>query len=119
MYKGGGKDPLNANSYRGITLNSVISKVLETLILNRLEPLFMEAGLPHDIRTLASSTTTLEAQISTIKKFTEDNFLKLNTSKCEIVAFKKSSSRTNIEVGECSLPVSGEAICLGYQWKQG
>ncbi|CAI7991574.1 RNA-directed DNA polymerase from mobile element jockey [Geodia barretti] len=46
VYKGGGKDPLNANSYRGITLNSVISKVLETLILNRLEPLFMEAGLP-------------------------------------------------------------------------
>ena len=47
VYKGGGKDPLNANSYRGITLNSVISKVLETLILNRLEPLFMEAGVPH------------------------------------------------------------------------
>ena len=40
----GGKDPLN---YSGITLNSVISKVLESLILNRLEPLFMEAGLPH------------------------------------------------------------------------
>ena len=47
VYKGGGKDPLNVNSYRGITLNSVISKVLETLILNRLEPVFMEAGLPH------------------------------------------------------------------------
>ena len=47
IYKGGGKDSLNVNSYRGITLNSVISKVLETLILNRLEPLFMEAGLPH------------------------------------------------------------------------
>ena len=74
-----------------------------------------------DIRTLASTTTTLEAQISTIKKFTEDNFMKLNTSKCEMVAFKKSSIRTNkesIEVGECSFPVSGEAICLGYQWKQ-
>ena len=47
VYKGGGKDPLNTNSYRGITLNSVISKVLETLLLNRMEPLFMEAGLPH------------------------------------------------------------------------
>ena len=34
IYKGGGKDPLNVNSYRGITINSVISKVLETLILN-------------------------------------------------------------------------------------
>ena len=47
VYKGGGKDPLNVNSYRGITTNSVISKVLETLILNRLEPLFMDAGVPH------------------------------------------------------------------------
>ena len=27
VYKGGGKDPLDVNSYRGITLNSVISKV--------------------------------------------------------------------------------------------
>jgi len=44
IYKGGGKDPLDVNSYRGI---SVISKVLEYLILDRLEPLFMEAGLPH------------------------------------------------------------------------
>ena len=47
IYKGGGKDPLDVNSYRGITLNSVISKVLESLILDRLEPLFVEAGLPH------------------------------------------------------------------------
>ena len=47
VYKGGGKDPTNVNSYRGITLNSVISKVLECLILDRLEPLFMDAALPH------------------------------------------------------------------------
>ena len=257
MYKGGGKDPLNTNSYRGITLNSVISKVLETLILNRLEPLFMEAGLPHpnqtayrkhvscadaifstqevinrylqeggkvymclydlekafdsvefsillkrlfdvgvnaktwrilqdwytesqssvrlgqhvsspfvlgrgvrqgsvlspalfllvmdpllrelqslcigasvnnmyvggfmhadDIRTLAPTITTLEAQISTIKRFTEENFLKLNTSKCEVVAFKKSSTGKNQENIRCTFPVSGEATCLGYQWRQ-
>jgi hypothetical protein len=30
VYKGGGKDPLNANSYRCITLNSVISKYSST-----------------------------------------------------------------------------------------
>lgn len=39
VYKGRGKDPLDVNSYRGITLNSVISKLMESLILNRLEPL--------------------------------------------------------------------------------
>ena len=32
VYKGGGKDPLDVNSYRGITLNSVIFKVLELLL---------------------------------------------------------------------------------------
>lgn len=47
IYKGGGKDPVDVNSYRVITLNSVISKALESLILDRLEPLFMKADLPH------------------------------------------------------------------------
>ena len=42
--KGGGKDPLNVNSYRGITLNS---KIMELLILNRVNPVLMEAGFPH------------------------------------------------------------------------
>ena len=28
IYKGGGKDPLNINTYRGVTLTSVIAKVL-------------------------------------------------------------------------------------------
>ena len=259
IYKGGGKDPLNANSYRGITINSVISKVLDTLILDRLEPLFVEGGVPHpnqsayrkhvscmdaifatqevinrylmeggkmymclydlekafdsvefpvllkrlfdvginsktwrilrswytdghssvclgqhvsppfalrrgvrqgsvlspalfllimdpllrqlqspsigastnnmyaggflhadDIRTLAPSVSSLEAQISIVKRFTEDNFLKLNASKCEIVAFKKvstSAGEERIEAGECSFLVGRTATCLGYQWK--
>ena len=50
-----------------------------------------------DIRTLASTSSTLEAQISTVNKFTEDNFLKLNASKCEVVAFKRASDRSNEE----------------------
>ena len=73
-----------------------------------------------DIRTLASTSSTLEAQISTVKKFTEDNFLKLNASKCEVVAFKRASNRTSeerIDAGEYSFPVGGKATCLGYQWK--
>ena len=32
IYKGGDKDSLDTNSYRGITLNSVVSKVFESLI---------------------------------------------------------------------------------------
>ena len=75
-----------------------------------------------DIRTLASTSSTLEAQISTVKKLTEDNFLKLISSMCEVVAFKRASNRTfeeRIEAGECSFPVGGKATCLGYQWKDG
>ena len=33
VYKGGGKDPLDKNNYRGITVASVLPKVLEFLIL--------------------------------------------------------------------------------------
>ena len=47
VYKGGGKDPFLATNYRGITMNSVFSKVLETLILSRLESTHSDAGFPH------------------------------------------------------------------------
>ena len=47
VYKGGGKDPLRVDSYRGVTLTSVVVKVLEFLFLERLQPVCMEAGLPH------------------------------------------------------------------------
>jgi len=47
VYKGGGKDPLLTNNYRGITMNSVLSKVLEVLVLSRLEPTLSEVGFPH------------------------------------------------------------------------
>ena len=47
VYKGGGKDPLLTNNYRRITVNSVLSKVLEILVLSRLEPTLSEAGFPH------------------------------------------------------------------------
>ena len=47
VYKGGGRDPLLPGSYRGITLSSVVSKVLETLLLNRLQMNLAEANIPH------------------------------------------------------------------------
>ena len=34
VYKKQGKDPLQMNSYRGITLSSVLSKVLEIILYN-------------------------------------------------------------------------------------
>ena len=47
VYKGRGKDPMKTDSYRGITLTSMVAKVLEFLLLERLESIFLEAGLPH------------------------------------------------------------------------
>ena len=47
IYKGGGKDPLDVHSYRGITLTSMVSKVLEFLLLDRLKLVLLacKAGL--------------------------------------------------------------------------
>ena len=47
VYKGRGKDPMRRDSYRGITLTSMVSKVLEFLMLERLDSVFVAAGLPH------------------------------------------------------------------------
>ena len=38
---------MRRDSYRGITLTSMVSKVLEFLMLERLESVFVAAGLPH------------------------------------------------------------------------
>ena len=47
VYKRGGKDPLDKNSYRGITVVSILAKVLKTLTLERLNTMFLEAGISH------------------------------------------------------------------------
>ena len=42
-----GKDPPKVDSYRVVNLTSMVAKVLEFLILERLQSVFLEAGLPH------------------------------------------------------------------------
>lgn len=67
-----------------------------------------------DIRTFTPNVS-LEAQIATIKKFTVDKFLRLNASKCEIIVFKKSFTRTireEIGVGDGSFLVKSKAASL-------
>ena len=51
VFKGRGRDPLDPNNYRGITLTSVISKCFEIAILNRINPLLLEKGFPHPGQT--------------------------------------------------------------------
>ena len=51
VYKGNGRDPLNPNSYRGITLTSVLSKCPERIFLNRMDLPLSEVGFPHISQT--------------------------------------------------------------------
>ena len=71
-----------------------------------------------DIRTLATSASTLQAQISDVLKFTSNNFLQINPAKCEIVSFAQRNSVDDpvCEIEGKLLPASGTAKCLGYQW---
>ena len=50
-FKGKGKDPLLVNSYRGISLTSVFAKVLEILLLNRMNVLLDDSGVPQLTQT--------------------------------------------------------------------
>ena len=74
-----------------------------------------------DTRTLASNPTTLEDQTSIVVKFTRENFLCLNISKCEVIVFDKSTIKTSeksLEFEGSSFPPKEEAKCLGYLWKR-
>jgi len=47
LYKGKGKDKHRMDSYRGITLMSVLNKLLEKIIWTRLKPWLVQHGFPH------------------------------------------------------------------------
>ena len=44
IYKG---DPMKTDSCKGITFTSMVTKVLEFLIVKQLESIFLETGLVH------------------------------------------------------------------------
>ena len=77
VYKGGGKDPLSSDSYRGITLTPVIAKLLETLLVERLSWLMMERGLPHlnqtGYRKKVSCQEAIFATLETIMQHAQKN----------------------------------------------
>ena len=50
-FKGKGRDPLLVNSYRGITLTSVLAKVLEILLLNRMSDILDDSQVPQLTQT--------------------------------------------------------------------
>ena len=50
-YKKHGKDPLLTDSYRGITVSPVLSKVLESIILRRLQDIMPLLNIPDILQT--------------------------------------------------------------------
>ena len=90
---------------------------------------FMHAAYLY---TIAASASTLEAQIPTITKFTEENFLKLYATKCEIIISKKSDDpllygreeswgwwkQLSCAVKQHALDISGGRTCPPHQWSK-
>ena len=73
VYKVGGKDPLTASNCRDVALTSVIAKVLEFLVLQRLQVIFLEAGILHCNQTAYQKAISCTDDISTqevIAKYT-------------------------------------------------
>ena len=54
---------------------------------------FYAGGFLHadDIRTVTTSSESVEEQVSMVNNIAEENFLQLNINKCEIVPFSHSN----------------------------
>ncbi len=119
---------------RSVCQGSILSPCLFLLVMN---PLLKQlhglssrlsvknnyaVGFLHadDTKTLDSSPVSLEEQISAVSRFTSQNFLKLNASKCEVIVFKKQGSSSqpvpSLSTG-MTFPLKDEVKCLGYLWK--
>ena len=82
---------------------------------------FYAAGFLHadDLRMLATSEESLKCQVVLVKVFGEENLLKLNVSKCEIVLFssQKSIAFSVCDVEGSVMPAGDVVKCLGYWWR--
>ena len=98
VYKGAGKDPLERGSYRGISVTPVISKLLETLILLRLEPHLQELGIPYSNQTgYRRHISCADAALQSLCHTTLSN---VRTSIYAVMTFRKHS--TQLSMGFCS-----------------
>ena len=66
-----------------------------------------------DIRTLAKTCGSLEKQAAIVTHFVEENFMKLNAKKCEVVGFGKFGNVSCTVDGSC-MTVRDVGKCLGF-----
>ena len=77
---------------------------------------FYAGGFLHadDIRTLAASTNSLEAQVPIVKDFANENFLKLNIQNVRLCFLAAHVLMVNPEVNGSLIPVNDVEKCLGF-----
>ena len=63
-FKGKGRDPLLRKSYRGVTLTSVMAKVLEVALIQRINPVLEDAGIPQLTQTAYRKGVSCQDSIS-------------------------------------------------------
>ena len=75
-FKGKGRDPLHMKSYRGVTLTSVIAKVLEIALIQRISPILDDMDIPQLTQTAyrrgASCQDSIFAGMEGIANFVND-----------------------------------------------
>ena len=75
-FKGKGSDPLVKKNYKGITLTSVIAKVFEIILTERISPILEDSGIPQITQTAyrkgVSCQDSIIASQEANEKFTSD-----------------------------------------------
>ena len=79
------------------------------------------ASYAGDIRTVVSSRKSLEAQVALVERFTGENFLKLNSLKCEMVVFGRVQTKTVVNSRDnercgSALQYSESSSCTATPW---
>ena len=95
VYKGGEKDPLDTNNYRGVILTSVLAKVLESLLLTRLQCHFQTKAYPISIRQPIARVCPVQRPYSRPWKFYQYIHNAAKRSTCASMIYKRHSTQSS------------------------